>query len=822
MVSEIPIAASDGEIVSEFQLLVEKFDPILVAIGNSQSEVGMEPVREAIQSLQREIGNAKSLITSSGSRSAILTKQVDEMTQVLGRSLGLVLFAGFDLPVEIKEGIAVLHREVMHRKFATSLSSSPTHSHMSSSVANPSPKSSQESSAFINEFGSEIVEQGATLSTEDVALQLKYGDDEHFLLALLGLQNLIRDEVVDREWIDDEGILVILFNRLGSTKVGNRLATIQTMKSLALKYPEIKDRIGDAGNLQLLVKSLMRNVDECREAVGLLLELSKVSSVRRRIGKVQGCIVLLVATLNRDDPVASSDAAKLLESLSSNVQNALHMAEAGYFKALVHHLKEGSDMSKILMATSLSRMELTDQTRSSIGGDGAIEPLVKMFKTGKFEAKLSALNALHNLSRLEDNVHRLISSGIVVSLLQLLFSVTSVLMSLREPASAILATIAESESILVNQDVAQQMLSLLNLSSPVIQCHLLKALKNIASHSGASNVREKMKENGAIHLLLPFLTETNIHIRAAALNFLYTLSQDSAEDLMEHLGEYHLGNIINLISSSGSDTEKAVAIGILSNIPAGDKKATEILRKYNLLPILISLTSSSSGSEQLAESIAGVFIRFTMPSDKKLQLLAAELGLIPLLVKLLSSGSSVAKQRAATSLAQLSQNTLVLSRSRISKWKCMPPSGDAVCKVHDGICSIKRTFCLVKSGAIPPLIQILMEKGETEVGAVAAVLSCLATIVQDETWEKGSSCIAEMSGVQGIVRALECKDAKAQEKALWILERIFRNEAFRAEYGGSAQVMLIDLAQNGDPRLKSAIGKVLAQLELLQFQSSYF
>ncbi|CAN0900674.1 U-box domain-containing protein 43 [Linum grandiflorum] len=478
-------------------------------------------------------------------------------------------------------------------------------------------------------------------------------------------------------------------------------------------------------------------------------------------------------------------------------------------------------MSKILMATSLSRMELTDQTRSSIGVDGAIEPLVKMLKTGKFEAKLSALNALHNLSRLEDNVRRLISSGIVAPLLQLLFSVTSILMSLREPASAILARISESESILVNQDVAQQMLSLLNLSSPVIQCHLLKALKNIASHSSASNVREKMKENGAIHLLLPFLTETNIHIRAAALNFLYTLSKDSAEDLMEHLGEYHLGNIINLISSSGSEIEKASAIGILSNIPVGDKKATDVLKKYNLLPILISLTSSSSGSERLAESIAGVLIRFTMPCDKKLQLLAAELGVIPLLVKMLSSSSSVAKQRAATSLAQLSENTQVLSRSRISKWKCRPPSGDAVCKVHDGCCSVKKTFCLVKAGAIPPLIQILMKKGETE-EVEAAVLSCIATLLQDEIWEKGSSWVAEMSGVQGIVRALECKDVKGQEKALWMLERIFRTEALRAEYGGTAQVVLIDLAQNGDPRLKSAIGKVLAQLELLQFQSSYF
>ncbi|CAI0442354.1 unnamed protein product [Linum tenue] len=605
----------------------------------------------------------------------------------------------------------------------------------------------------------------------------------------------------------------------------------------------LQDRMGDAGNLSLLVQSLARNMDEGREAVELLLQLSEVSLVRRRIGKVQGCIVMLVAmTLNRDDPTttASADAAaKLLDSLSSNVQSALHMAEAGYFYPLVHHLKEGSDMSKILMATALCRMELTDQSRSSIGEDGAIEHLVNMFKAGKLEAKLSALSALHNLSRFEDNIKRLISSGIVVPLLQLLFSVTSVLMTLREPASAILARIAESESILIHQDVAaQQMLSLLNLSSPVIQCHLLKALNSIASHSSASKVRKKMKENGAIHLLLPFLTETNSNIRAAALNFLYTLSKDSAEELMEQIGEYHhLCNIINLISSSlVSETEKAAAIGILSNIPVNDKKATEMFKKANLLPILISVMNSSSSSstspqtrDWLAESIAGVLIRFTIPSDKKLQLLAAELGLIPLLVKLLSPGfPSVARQRAATSLAQLSQNSLTLSKSRRPKWKCMPPSADTICKVHGGCCSVKSTFCLVKAGAVRPLIQMLTveeggERDAGEEGCAAAALTALATLLEDEIWEKGISFLAaETSAVQAIVRALGSKDVKAQERALWVLERIFRNEEFRGEYGGPAQVLLIDLAQTGDPRLKSSIAKVLAQLELLQFQSSYF
>lgn len=93
--------------------------------------------------------------------------------------------------------------------------------------------------------------------------------------------------------------------------------------------------------LSTVVKSLTRDMEEQKEAVGLLATLSDVSAIRRRIGRIQGCIVMLVAIFNGDDQVASRDAGKLLNALSSNTQNALHMAEAGYFKPLVQYLKEG-------------------------------------------------------------------------------------------------------------------------------------------------------------------------------------------------------------------------------------------------------------------------------------------------------------------------------------------------------------------------------------------------------------------------------------------------------------------------------------------------
>lgn len=481
-------------------------------------------------------------------------------------------------------------------------------------------------------------------------------------------------------------------------------------------------------------------------------------------------------------------------------------------------------MNKILMATAISRMELTDQMRATLGKEGCIEPLVKMFTSGKLEAKTSSLGALRNLSSLPENIKLLIKAGIVPTLLQLLFSVTSVLLTLRDPASAILASLAQSELILIHKDAAQQILSLLNLSNPVIQLHLLQALNSIASHPKAKRVRVKMKENGAMQLLLPFLMDNNTKLRTIALNLLCNLSKDIAEELTDLLGENHLNILVNIIRTTSSEDEKAAAMAILSNLPPSDKTATEILIRANLLSLLVSLlgsgtTATSPALSWLIESIAGVLIRFTVPWDKKLQKMSASQGAIPCLVKLLSDGPAIAKLRAATSLAQLSQNSLALSKIKSSTWFCAMKSSESSCELHNAHCIVKKTFCLAKAGALSPLLRILEGK---EREADEAALNALATIMQDEIWEKGSEAIEKASGVQAIIRVLDIGSFKAQEKAIWILERIFRLESYREKYGAVAQVVLIDFAQKGDPTLKPMIAKILAHLELLQMQSSYF
>ena len=51
---------------------------------------------------------------------------------------------------------------------------------------------------------------------------------------------MIGSEKVSNEWIDEEGIIPILFNRLGSGKPENRLTIIQILRRLALENADNK------------------------------------------------------------------------------------------------------------------------------------------------------------------------------------------------------------------------------------------------------------------------------------------------------------------------------------------------------------------------------------------------------------------------------------------------------------------------------------------------------------------------------------------------------------------------------------------------------
>jgi vacuolar protein 8 len=110
----------------------------------------------------------------------------------------------------------------------------------------------------------------------------------------------------------------------------------------------LQERLASIEALSSIVRSLSRDADERGEAIAVLLDLSYIPQVRQRIGRIKGCIVMLVTLRNAHESGTNDDAEKLLHILSSNPQNVLLMAEAGYFRPLIHYLKEGISSCTIL------------------------------------------------------------------------------------------------------------------------------------------------------------------------------------------------------------------------------------------------------------------------------------------------------------------------------------------------------------------------------------------------------------------------------------------------------------------------------------------
>lgn len=202
--------------------------------------------------------------------------------------------------------------------------------------------------------------------------------------------------------------------------------------------------------------------------------------------------------------------------------------------------------------------------------------------------------------------------------------------------------------------------------------------------------------------------------------------------------------------------------------------------------------------------------------------MTADLDAIPRLVQLLQTGTPLAKFRAATALGQLSESSSKLTSQKKPQncfiW-CKPPA-DPGCTVHGGHCSVRTSFCLVQADAIGPLVQTLEEK---EGGAAEAALFALSTLLQDEAHlENAVKVIADAQGIRQIVRLLTTGSLGAKGRAVWMLEKIFRIEKYKNEFGSTAQMPLIDLTQKGTNSTRPLAAKILAHLNILHTQSTYF
>ncbi|XVE73666.1 hypothetical protein DITRI_Ditri11bG0137100 [Diplodiscus trichospermus] len=660
------------------------------------------------------------------------------------------------------------------------------------------------------------------------------GDEEEVLNCLGQLKDLCEQRDQHKEWVILENYIPVLIQLLGGKNRDIRNHVLVMLHILTKDSDDAKDRVAKVdGAIEYVVRSLGRRVDERRLAVALLLELSKYNVLRNNIGKVQGCILLLVTMASGDDNQAARDAEEILENLSFSDENITKMARANYFKHLLQRLSTGPEDVKLIMATTVAEMELTDHNKVVLLEGGALGPLLHWVSYGGM-MKSVAVKALRNLSTVPKNGLQMIKEGALRPLLELLrLSPSSP--TLREQVAETIMHLAVSTmsqesnetpvSLLESDEDIFMLFSLINLTGPEVQQNILQMFHALCQSPSAANIKTKLTQCSALQVLVQLCERNTENVRPNAVKLFCCLVNGGDEaTILEHVDQKCLETLLGIIQSSNDEEEVASAVGIISNLPE-NAQITQWLVDAGAIPIIFHLLRHGRHNDfhrgQLVENAVGAICRFTAPTNLEWQKKAAEAGVIPVLVHLLDSGTTLAKIRAATSLARFSLSSIKLSQV-IQKRKvfwCLSAPPETSCQVHGGICSVESSFCLVEADAVQPLVRVLEE---SDPGVCEASLDALLTLIEGERLQSGSKVLAQANAINPMIKFLSSPSLSLQEKALHAMERIFRLPEFKKKYGPAAQMPLVDLTQRGNSSMKSLSARILAHLNVLHDQSSYF
>ncbi|KAL8253186.1 hypothetical protein R6Q59_036879 [Mikania micrantha] len=659
-------------------------------------------------------------------------------------------------------------------------------------------------------------------------------EEEEVIICLGKLQVLILERDLHQEWVMMEDYLPVLVSLLSTKNLEIRSHVLVILRILATNHDDRKEIIARTDDaIRLIVCSLARKIEESKLALQLLKELSDNDLARNMIGNTQGCILLLVTISGSDDPQAANYAKQLLDHLSFLNQNIVQMAKANYFEPLLHLLSSGPESVQRLMVETLSELEMTDHGKLLVCENGTVELLVTMLSHNDIDMRKAAILALEKLSGVPQNGLKIIKQNATEILLIILFRESLSNPSLVEKIVATVMNLALSLTSLEadhneklffeSEEDVFKLFSLISLNGPNVQQNVLKTFLAVCQSPSGLNIRKILRKICSVQVLVQLCEHENQMVRSNSVKLFSTLTKDGDDEaFMEHVGPKSIDILFKIINTSDNIEEGVAAMEIISNLPRNHKMTQMILEAGALRVIISILSNQFHKHEAMIESASGALCRFTMSSNQDLQKKVAETGIIPVIINLLDSGSVLTKKNIAVSLGQFSESSNSLSRPierKSSFLTCCFASPDACCMVHSGICTTESSFCLIEANAINPLVKVL---DEPDFGACEAALDSLLTLVNGEQLLKGSKVLEDGGAVAKMVKLLSSPFVRLQEKALVALERIFRSPEYKQKYKTTAQMPLIEITQRGSTGMKSVAAKILAHLNVLHEQSSFF
>lgn len=158
----------------------------------------------------------------------------------------------------------------------------------------------------------------------------------------------------------------------------------------------------------------------------------------------------------------------------------------------------------MMMAKTLSEVELTDHSKLSLFKDGAKGPLLQLLSHDDIEMKKVSVKALQNLSTIPQNGLQMIREGAVGQLFELLYCHRLSSTSLREQVAATIMHLAISTtapeadqmkaSIFDSEEDIFKLFSLISLTGPQVQQSILQTFIAMCQSSSGFEIRTTLRQ----------------------------------------------------------------------------------------------------------------------------------------------------------------------------------------------------------------------------------------------------------------------------------------------------------------------------------------
>ncbi|KAF8397272.1 hypothetical protein HHK36_016184 [Tetracentron sinense] len=662
-------------------------------------------------------------------------------------------------------------------------------------------------------------------------------------------------------------VLIIKMLKNSSKSIGTHLRSKALMALLSMaKDEESKQTMLEEGMTRLAIHGLIGSSEKEREhAVRLLLEFSTDEAYCEKIASEKGALVLLSSMAeNLEHPALSNLAEEALKRMEKVEDNVQHLAAAGRFEPLLSRLcdgifltytnglsgETGSDDVRIEMASIVGRMTLTSSAKEQIARQGA-NILVDMLS--KAEGRAASLQALYNLSTLDDNATILVESAVLPALSDILFRNQDTLPELKELAASTIANIvsnpghwelasADKEGHSMHSDsVVYSLLGLLSLGSPRCQIAILQILHGIASSPQASElVAAHIKSGNGFTTIMPFLEHPEVELRIYAIRLTKTLSERLGEVFVNELRPSNKLPLFKeiLLDTQCTDSERSDAACILANLPLTDDEVKTVLGTSLVGWTVTTLKKHGNFNERtsrpkssMVEGLLGLLLHFARSPDPTVLSVVQEHRLMTIFCEQLNFPSQPrVKQRAALGLKYLSESGRALASAGDSEPQ--PPNGfcssltficgrspmvPAACPIHNSPCEEDSQFCLLKSHCIKPLVDLLMDK---ETGVQIAAVEALSTLMSDtsDSFTRAADELEQLGMIDAVITLFtEVRPGELQERVIWMVERILRVESHTQRHSVNQDLVraLVEAFRHGNAKTKRHAQDALTNLKQL-------